>query len=607
MSALLLLAVALSAEPALIRLGADARAVLRVESAEKPAISASVGRVESLRQSGNGAWEAQYIPPEDALPQVAIVTAVAADEAAFIAIPLWGEGDAVVKTRPRGRISVEIGEQTFGPVVADDHGEAVVPVVVPPGVQEAHHGKRVIALHVPPSRTIHLALGRAVVEADRAQTVPVFVAAVTARGEPRPGASVRLAASRGELSALHEASKGLYVAWLALAPGRPGEARITAALDDAPQFVAAGSLPLRGGAARQIDISADRARIDADEPTARLHVSGRDAAGNPCGEDLSFEATAGDLVAKASAPGEWEVTLTLPPAFGGRESVEVRARSSQASASKTLPLVAGAPQTAAFERGSASVVADGASRLRLRVDLRDRYGNPVRGLRPELSAGEGSAELEEREGALYAAYRPPVLETRSGTTLALRAGSLEGRAQLTLLPNVKALAIGAKAGVLSNFSGFSAPLIGVEAALRTARFGPQLALSLGADYARRSQTELVASGAGQLAADSRLDLLVVHLSATWRQPFGDKNILSLGAGPCAGAYWTRVGLSGSPTRRGFAVVPGLQAIAGVERRFGWGTPFAEARAAWLTSPGLPMLTGPLRTISWLAGVRLEMR
>lgn len=605
MSAIALLALALSAEPALIRLGADARAVLRVDGEAQPSISASVGRIESLRRGEQGGWEADYLPPEDGLPQVAIVIAVSGDQATWTAIPLWGEGDAVVKTRPHGRISVEIGTQTFGPAVADEHGEAVVPVVVPPGVLEAHHGKRIIPLHVPPSRTVHVALGQAAPAADCAQTVAVYVAAASARGEPRPGAAIRLGATRGGLSALHERAPGLYEAWLALAPGRPGEVRVSAALDDAPEFVAEAALALGGGPARSIRISADREAIGADDPRAKLHVSARDAAGNPPGDAMRFESTAGQVSAEATAPGEWDLGLALAPSFSGLDSVEVRASAASASAAKALPLLPGPPETVGFETSSASVVADGKSRLRLEVQLRDRHGNAIHGLRPEVSAGQGSAELEEREGALYASYLPPLLHGGGDTTLALRAGALEGRARLTLLPDLKRAALSAKAGMLSNLSGFSVPLIGLEAALRSARFGPELALSLGADYGHRAQSEMLQAGSAAVAADSRIDLLLVHLSASWRRPFGNGNAFWIGAGPCAAAYWTRVGAADIPTRRGFAVAPGLQGGIGAERRLRWGVPFFEARAAWVTSPGLPILTGPLRTVSLMAGVRLE--
>jgi len=56
-----------------------------------------------------------------------------------------------------------------------------------------------------------------------------------------------------------------------------------------------------------------------------------------------------------------------------------------------------------------------------------------------------------------------------------------------------------------------------------------------------------------------------------------------------------------------AIAPGLQASLGAEHRFDRAVPFLEARAGWITSPGLPILTGPLRTLTLFAGVRLEMR
>src|SRR5207245_9944994 len=94
-------------EAALMLLGRDAHAVLRVQSAVQPELTVSVGRVEAPSRTGEETWEAQYVPPDDEIPQVAIVMAVAAGDVAWIALPLWAEGDAVVKTRPRGRIRWE--------------------------------------------------------------------------------------------------------------------------------------------------------------------------------------------------------------------------------------------------------------------------------------------------------------------------------------------------------------------------------------------------------------------------------------------------------------------------------------------------------------------
>ena len=590
-----------------MRLGSDARAAVRVQADAKPAIAASVGTIEGLHRARDGIWEAQYVPPDDAIPQVAILTAAAGGEVAWLAIPLWAEGDAVVKTRPRGRISVDIGSRTFGPVVADAHGNAVVPVVVPPGVYEAHHGKRVIPLEVPATRTIHVAFGEAALIADRAQTLSVYVVAVTAQGTPRSGAAVRLRTTRGNLSDLRERAPGLYQASLSLAPGVPGEVRVSASLEDAKDFVAEAALSLEGGPAAKIVVSTDRERINADDPRVRLHVTARDVAGNPPGEDLSFEASAGQMIAAPAGPGEWNLTLSLQPSFGGRDTVEVRARASGTSAARTLPLIPGPLESISFDRETAEAVADGASPLRLAVHFTDRYGNAVSGVQSELSAGQGRAQLEERDGTLYASYVPPLLREPGETDLALRAGSTVGRAHVTLVPNLTSAALSAKAGMLSNFSGFTTPLLGVAAALRTDRLGPHLALGIELDYAHRSQSDLVPAGGTNLLVDSSLDLLLVHLQTSWRRQLSEEIAIWIGAGPSLAAYWTRVRVADAGTRRGFATAPGLHATMGVERRVGRLVPFLEARAGWITSPGLPMLTGPLRTLSLFAGVRLETR
>jgi len=196
---------------------------------------------------------------------------------------------------------------------------------------------------------------------------------------------------------------------------------------------------------------------------------------------------------------------------------------------------------------------------REQVELRDRYGNPISGVRPQLSAESGRAELEERGEALYASYVPPLLHERQATVLAASAGTAVGRANLTLLPSAPSGALGAKLGGLSDLSGFSAPLVGVDAQMRTIRFGPELALSIEADYAYRSHSEILRAGASNLMAQSRVDLLQLHLSAAWRRRFGDRNTLWLAAGPSAGVYWTRLSVEGSPSRRTFAIAPGLQA------------------------------------------------
>jgi hypothetical protein len=180
-----------------------------------------------------------------------------------------------------------------------------------------------------------------------------------------------------------------------------------------------------------------------------------------------------------------------------------------------------------------------------------------------------------------------------------------GTARLTLLPALKPLAVSAKVGMLSNLSGFSAPLIGVEAGLRTDLFGPQLGFSVEADYLHRAQSDLINTGAAAVAAQSRLEVLMVHASAAYRRSLGNGNVIWVAAGPSAAAYWSNLKLGDAASQRGFAIAPGLHAGVGAERRMGRFVPFLETRAGWITSPGLPALSGSLRTLSLIAGVRLE--
>ena len=187
MIALLLAGLTIASEPPRVQLGETARTRLLIEAPSAPRLSASTGRIEGLRPAGDGRWEADYLPPDESVPQLAVIAAVAGEEVALFALPLWGQGDAVVKTRPRARIEVRIGDQRY-PAVADEKGNAVVPVNVPPGVTAAQQGAQSIDLHVPPMRLVHAVLDREKATADQQASVRVLLFAVAPDRAPRSGA-----------------------------------------------------------------------------------------------------------------------------------------------------------------------------------------------------------------------------------------------------------------------------------------------------------------------------------------------------------------------------------------------------------------------------------
>ena len=600
---LLLAALTVTTQPALLRLGSDVRALVHVECAGEPALSASVGRIEKVRRAGSG-WEADYLAPDEPVPQVAILTAVAAGQFGWVALPLWGEGDAVVKTRPRASIKVRIGSEEFGPAVADAQGEALVPVVVPPGVNEAFHGKRAIDLHVPPTRALQLAAAFARARADRETKLPLFVAAVTPQGQPLPGQpAISLSASRGQLSALAEAAPGTWQATLTVPAGAAGEVRVAAELGG---FTSEIALQLEPGPAAAVELRAASDRAVAGQAIPPLHALARDAAGNPSAEELQFSATLGAVQAQRAAPGEWTVTLSLPGAFQGARSVEVTARAAAARASATLQLVpAEAAQIALRGAPSLKVRADGRSAVRLPLELRDAYGNPASEV-PQIAAGQGVARVEAQGGALYATYLPPRLQESSATQLDLRSGKARTSAPVTLLPRLKPAAVSPTLGLMSNFSGFTEPFFGVEAAVRSEALGPQLGLALELDYTARSHDEDLSALQPLLTGSSRLTLFLAHLSAAWRLEVTEHATAWISGGPSLAALWTRVNLNGGTVQRGSALAPGLQVAIGAERRLRLVVPFVELRAGWITQPGLSEVGGPLRTLSLMGGARLEL-
>ena len=599
---LLLLAVSMTARPQFLRPDTDVRAVVRIECEATPVLTVSAGRFENLRRIDEGAFEADYLPPEEPIPRVAIATAVSGGKAGWLAIPLWGEGDALVKTRRHAQITVRIGDQTFGPAEADAGGDALVPVIVPPGVNEAFHGKRAIDLHVPKTQTLQLAVAAQRAPADRASTLQLFVAVVTPTGEPRRDAQLVLSASRGQASEAREVSPGLYEAELAIPAGLIGEVSVKAALADAPKFVSQAQVALDAGPAKTVSLSGDANRAVAGGAPLSLTASARDASGNASPEALEFEASFGTVSAKASSVGEWLLTLTLPPSFNGRNSLEVVAKGGKARASKQLQLASAAPSKVIFAGTPHAIRADGHSAVRVPLEVSDEFGNPAKA-EPKVSTNQGVASLGSNGGALYANYVPPLLHEPSQASLSAMLGGSTANAQLLLLPQVRPAAFSPKLGFLSNFDGFSAPFAGVEAALRSDRFGPQLGVALEADFTQRSQDQHL--DALSSSGSSRISILLLHLSASYRYELNARTTMWLSAGPSLAGYSVNVSADTGGSQGGTALSPGAQAALGVERRLGFAVPFIEARAAWITRPDLPSVGGPLRILSLALGARFE--
>jgi len=600
--ALLLAAVSISSSPERVQLGETAKTRLRIEARGEPRLSVSAGRIANLRSDGAGRWTAEYLPPDDTVPQLAIVSALAAGEVGLSVLPLWGQGDAVVKTRPRARIEVQIGSERF-PAIADETGIAVVPVNVPPGVHAAKHGSQSIDLHVPPLRLIHVMLDRDSMRADRPGEAQVLLFAVGADGRAREGARFIVHATRGEIGQPRPRAPGVYEATWSFTPGKAEKVALSAALEEAPSLTATASLERQGGPASSIRLVADHERIVAGERSFTANAIATDSVGNATAEPLQFAASIGELHASGG-----QARVDVPSSFDGRTELRLSvspAGRAEPSANIVLPLVPAQPERATIDVLPRHVHADGSTPFALRLRILDQFGNAISDAPPEVTADGGTvAPPTASEGGAYlVTYQPPLSYERSSATIAVRAGAAQASTRLELLPAVRRVAFSPRLGLLTNFAGLTSPLLAFETSLRTHRLGPELSVSAEISYAFQNSGGSSADG---IVARAHTDWITAAVGAAWRAPLPEGFHGWLGAGPQLTIVVARTQLGGTLTQTGVAAVPGVYVAAGVERRIGRFLPFLEARVSVSADPALPNLRGALRAYALSLGYRFEM-
>ncbi|HEY6050410.1 MAG TPA: hypothetical protein VIZ58_04120, partial [Thermoanaerobaculia bacterium] len=482
----------------------------------------------------------------------------------------------------------------------------LVPVVVPPGVFVAKHGERTIDLHLPPVPRVQLALGRPSAPADRTSQLPVFVLSVTPSGEPAGTAEFSLRTDRGELSAPAPVSPGLWKASWTLPRGDTGKGRVTATLD---ALEVSADLQIVPGPAATIAFAPERDRILAGETELLVRATAADAAGNPTDEALVFSAEPGKVEARRDGAAAWALHVSVPASFGGRTALRLTASGAEGRHTLEVPFVSGEPAEAAIEPVRPAR-ADGWTPVRLRVAIADRFGNPVAGAAPVASADRGAVrDVEPAASGVYVAtYVPPLSREGGSALISVEAGAARSRAQVPLLPHIPFLAVSPKLGFTSNFADLRSPILGVEAAVRTDRFGPPLAAIAELAWWFATASESLATPApSPTATRSRSDFITAAIALGWQFGLGERAHGFVHAGPTLTHLWSHLRVSGQPTTYDTATVPGAQISVGLERRMWSGVPFLEARWSFARDPGLPgVLTGPLRAFSFSAGWRFEM-
>ncbi len=594
------------ADPPELLLGQPVRAALRIETggAAAPRITASAGRVETPRQLAPGVFEADFIPPAEAVPQLAIVAAFAGDACGWTTIRLVGQGDAIVRSTPGARIVVRIAEQTFGPARADRDGIARLPVVVPPGVRVAYHGQRAIDLSIPPIRRLHVVLDRTAARADLDTDVGVRIFATTEDGAAWSGARVAVTATTGEVRQLTEIAPGELVGLWHVPAGIAGDETLMAHIaGERPE--AAGRLSRSHGPVARVEVSPGAPAAGDDVEEVQVEVRTSDAAGNPVDADVSLRVDPGEATpATPIAPGVVRFSVRLPRDAGGRDRVEIAAGTGGTTARSAIALVGGAPVRIAAALSDPVLTADGRSTGQLRFAVLDRRGVPAAAQMPHVEAVSVVATLKpERPGRFVVSYRSPLRADDAVAMLHVDAAGLVSASQVQLLGARPRLELSPSVGVALT-SGHASLETSLQAAAWTRRLGPEIGLALGVGWSATSESAAAVAGAPALDGGARYFWVLVR--GGWRRATSPRSLLwiTIGAGAARASSSMRV--AGMPSFNEAAWVPSAAASVAWGIRAWRGFPFVELGARWQGDPHLTGLSGALFPITASVGYRFEV-
>ncbi len=598
----------LTVEPAQMVLGLDPRAQLTIEGpAELAAVqlSSNLGAIEAVQRTGPGRFQAVFRPPSKRFPMVAILAAWGrvGEELllGWTAVPLFGQGDATLKTRPRAQVEVRIGERLFGPVEADDKGLAKVPVVVPPG-ERAFDGTREIDLGLPATPHLHLVAPDGEIAAAVDSAVELWALVVDEKGRPRGAAELELIPSEGQAEATEVAPGLQSIAWK-LPPGPAGQVLMKVRLPgDAPSDGAIQVTRREGLPSSASILMRAPSLVAGQELEIRVEVL--DGAGNPSGEPVELVASAGELVdVQAESRGRMQARLRHAPTFFGRREIEVTASyGHKVLARIPVPLAAAAPEEIALQPERQKLLADGQGRASFRATVTDRFGNPVAEPRLAASADAGTVQLEATgEGEYRLEYRADRLRGTGVATLRADAGDASATAQIELVPTVSRLSLAAKAGGL--LGGGTASFHGAgEASLGFLLGGETLAAGLEAAWFQLHRAESTSSG----AVDGRHDFLTLSAGLRWLRDLSPTLTVWTGADAVGALVNSHLQLGDQPPQVERSLTWGAELRAGISARMALGGPLLEVRLLRLWAPRMSgSLQGRLTAVALDVGYRFE--
>ncbi|MCP4198120.1 MAG: outer membrane beta-barrel protein [Proteobacteria bacterium] len=429
----------------------------------------STGKIADVKKGKNGITTLRYLAPDTFYPQCAIIVAVA--RGAFgvatghVILPLWGVGEALVKTRAGGSVTLTIADTSFGPIRADNRGRARVPFVAPPGEGFGTFGKKKVDLQLPETQRLVAVAGSDRVTAGSAEATFVWVYTISEDGAPLEKGEIQYRASSGRLVDMGGAQPGVrHFAYHPPELVEEGEATLVFSLAGHSASTNEITATLVPGPPERMVATAKTSGYSAgqNEPV-RITVDVFDKYGNRTGADLQAGTSLGQLgEIQEIAVGKYEVPLTLPSFFEGADSVRVLFTTSVGSkplrAEVAFPVMGGVPALVELEPQSDIVYLGWENEVKIRANIRDRFGNRIPG--PQLSAvaseGEVRSTARSSTGEWTLSYAPPAKPQTREVILRVSGGNTSSNVQLELVPQ-KWLFVTPYVGFVTNFSELNSP------------------------------------------------------------------------------------------------------------------------------------------------------
>jgi hypothetical protein len=189
-------------------------------------LGASIGTVTDPTALGGGTYRAEFRPPADQKGPALVILSLVERESPetstqFLSLPLVGKTEWKVEVGEQlVPVGMELAGQRFGPVVTDETGVAMVPIIVPPGVRtalayevdaEQNPVQPIpVDLRLPPFKGIEVAPMAAYIPGNGVAGFPVYVFVVGQDAMPMSNAPLQLEASLGDFVAVQMMGPGTY-------------------------------------------------------------------------------------------------------------------------------------------------------------------------------------------------------------------------------------------------------------------------------------------------------------------------------------------------------------------------------------------------------------